>query len=222
MTDITVTIKEWPKYDVDDDDSLVIPDTSLTAAIHLPSIIQVVVAVPDSKVSLIGSYNQLIKDHIKSKALAFLHDELTAALDETLPTEEELKSGGPVTNFVGNFSGAPVVSDLKKYFPALSKYVQHPEAEGEHPLADIIVDLNDRHDWTREQIADWMETLDLDISINEALDFEFEDGTIEEDDPLSEIGMTLEEMGQEATKAGKILKDYFAHLDMEDNDEDIN
>lgn len=37
------------------------------------------------------------------------------------------------------------------------------------PLSTIIQHLNDSdHHWTREQIADWLETLDIDINIKEA------------------------------------------------------
>lgn len=35
-------------------------------------------------------------------------------------------------------------------------------------LPDIIIHLNDEHHWTREQIADWLETLDIDLEFKDA------------------------------------------------------
>lgn len=32
------------------------------------------------------------------------------------------------------------------------------------PLADTVIHLNDVHHWTRDQIADWLDTLDIDLS----------------------------------------------------------
>lgn len=32
------------------------------------------------------------------------------------------------------------------------------------PLSTVILHLNDTERWSREQIADWLETLDLDLS----------------------------------------------------------
>jgi hypothetical protein len=44
--------------------------------------------------------------------------------------------------------------------------VRHPvnKADG-WPLRKVIMDLNDNHGWTREEIADWLETLDIDINM---------------------------------------------------------
>lgn len=35
-------------------------------------------------------------------------------------------------------------------------------------LPDIIIHINDEHHWTREQIADWLETLDIDLEFKDA------------------------------------------------------
>lgn len=32
------------------------------------------------------------------------------------------------------------------------------------PIVLLIVHLNDYHRWTREQVADWLETLDIDLA----------------------------------------------------------
>jgi hypothetical protein len=44
--------------------------------------------------------------------------------------------------------------------------VRHPvnKADG-WPLRKVIMDLNDNHGWTREAIADWLETLDININM---------------------------------------------------------
>jgi hypothetical protein len=38
--------------------------------------------------------------------------------------------------------------------------VKHPVKNNQGTLYSIIIDLNDSQKWTREQIADWLETLD--------------------------------------------------------------
>lgn len=37
-------------------------------------------------------------------------------------------------------------------------------------VSELIIYLNDRAGWTREQIADWLETLDVDLSFNVSTD----------------------------------------------------
>jgi asparagine synthetase A len=51
-------------------------------------------------------------------------------------------------------------SFLAHKLPGVDKKVTHPVNKTEHRLFDIIISLNDDHKWTREQIADWIETLD--------------------------------------------------------------
>ncbi len=53
----------------------------------------------------------------------------------------------------------PEVSKL----PGLDELVVHPVLKTEHQLKKVIVNLNDIQRWTREQIADWLETLDVDL-----------------------------------------------------------
>jgi hypothetical protein len=48
--------------------------------------------------------------------------------------------------------------------PALSEIVTNPVSKMRGALKSVIVNLNDAQGWTREQIADWVETLDIDIS----------------------------------------------------------
>lgn len=59
---------------------------------------------------------------------------------------------------------------LREEIPALSEKVLCPcpscRAGSRQPsaISNIIIHLNDRAGWTREQIADWLDTLDQDLS----------------------------------------------------------
>lgn len=70
------------------------------------------------------------------------------------------------------------MKDMQKKFPALKHKVKCPGCSSkdydpvfgsvvEGKLASVIVCLNDKHGWTREQIADWLETTDLDLRVKE-------------------------------------------------------
>lgn len=48
--------------------------------------------------------------------------------------------------------------------PGVREKVKHPISGRQEMLWNVIVDLNDRQGWSREQVADWLETLDVDIS----------------------------------------------------------
>jgi hypothetical protein len=48
--------------------------------------------------------------------------------------------------------------------PGVDELVKHPISKREMPLGSAIINLNDQHKWTREKIADWIETLDIDIT----------------------------------------------------------
>lgn len=61
-------------------------------------------------------------------------------------------------------SGSTVTRGLLDVLPNLEGTVAYPcECRGPGALRDAIVHLNDSHRWTREQVADWLETLDLDL-----------------------------------------------------------
>lgn len=67
-----------------------------------------------------------------------------------------------------NFHGEPPAvkgppEDVRK-LPGVDEMVKNPVHGGQQKLWNAIVDLNDKQGWTREQIADWVETLDIDIS----------------------------------------------------------
>jgi len=73
----------------------------------------------------------------------------------------------PVLQF-GAYSGAYVggheEDDRVKELPALREMVKHPITQKTDRLKSVIISLNDGAKWTREQIADWLETLDVDIT----------------------------------------------------------
>ena len=64
----------------------------------------------------------------------------------------------------GHHMGGEVADKLATILPAMNAPVKHPVSGDSVKLRDVIVSLNDTHHWTREQIADWLDTLDLDLS----------------------------------------------------------
>jgi hypothetical protein len=58
---------------------------------------------------------------------------------------------------MGTGSGS---SMTRRHSDKFSKKYKHPTMSGDLPLSSIIMDLNDNVGWTREQIADWLDTLD--------------------------------------------------------------
>lgn len=55
--------------------------------------------------------------------------------------------------------------ELKNMLPDLKgKYYTCPQCDQELTLFDMIMHLNDDHQKTREEIADWLETLDADLT----------------------------------------------------------
>lgn len=71
------------------------------------------------------------------------------------------------------FSG-PLAQPAKKAYggkdsrvdelPGVKENVKHPVSGSTSTLEKVIISLNDQHQWTREKIADWLETLDIDIT----------------------------------------------------------
>lgn len=49
---------------------------------------------------------------------------------------------------------------MAESIPGINRQVIDPVYGTESRLIWIIINLNDEHHWTREQIADWLETLD--------------------------------------------------------------
>jgi hypothetical protein len=73
--------------------------------------------------------------------------------------------GGQTTN----------VEELSKQLPGVEQIAVHPVAKNVNSIRNIIINLNDVHKWTREQIADWLDSLDVDLT------FKVKEGSNEQD-----------------------------------------
>jgi hypothetical protein len=56
------------------------------------------------------------------------------------------------------------VEELSKQLPGVEQIAVHPVAKNVNSIRNIIINLNDVHKWTREQIADWLDSLDVDLT----------------------------------------------------------
>ncbi len=97
----------------------------------------------------------------------------------TDPPKSVNATSAPFASWVPSHSlGESVMAALKKALPegSLQTPVDCPgagekvydglicESKKPCPLSDRIMHLNDSHRWTREQIADWLDTLDVDLT----------------------------------------------------------
>ena len=53
---------------------------------------------------------------------------------------------------------------LRSVLPALSIFTPCPHCELKVSLERVVIHLNDSAQWSRERVADWLDTLDLDLS----------------------------------------------------------
>lgn len=81
-----------------------------------------------------------------------------APVKHTAPSYTPSYSYGPTYA-----SGDTIVSTLATLVPAVRAEVRHPVTGDMAPVHAVIVSLNDSHRWTREQVADWLDTLDVDL-----------------------------------------------------------
>lgn len=65
------------------------------------------------------------------------------------------------------FNATMVVGGLSSLVPALKEEISCPECKNVGTLNGIIQHLNDGHKWTRNAIADWLESTDLNIEFRE-------------------------------------------------------
>lgn len=64
-----------------------------------------------------------------------------------------------------------IVMKLPARWPIIRRHVQHPLSTWRPvPLASVIVDLNDTHQQTREQIADFVESVELEAQMESERD----------------------------------------------------
>ncbi len=113
-----------------------------------------------------------------------LHDEATASWND--PNTDVLASIQQASEVIKNSQSGPslfhqptqaegVLETLTKAIPGLKGAKASCPAnkvcgEGpykDQPVSTLIMHLNDQHNWTRERIADWLETLDFDLSFQE-------------------------------------------------------
>lgn len=52
-----------------------------------------------------------------------------------------------------------------RYFPNLTTVVKNPVTGEEMAVSYVIIHLNDTHKWSFEEIADWLDTLDVDLYV---------------------------------------------------------
>ncbi|WMI33497.1 hypothetical protein SEA_KENREY_110 [Streptomyces phage Kenrey] len=80
-----------------------------------------------------------------------------------------------------NFSGPLAKSSSSVYggkdkrvdeLPGVHEMVKHPVSGNRNTLERVIISLNDQHKWTREEIADWLDTLDIDLTFKVEVDNE--------------------------------------------------
>jgi hypothetical protein len=52
--------------------------------------------------------------------------------------------------------------------PGVQEHVKHPVTKSFQSIEYCIIDLNDNHEWSRDQVADWLESLDVDLTFKTA------------------------------------------------------
>lgn len=65
-----------------------------------------------------------------------------------------------------SISGHVVLNTLRALLPGITTEVTCPACPGPYtaPIENRVQHLNDTHHWTREAVADWLETLDVDLA----------------------------------------------------------
>ena len=85
--------------------------------------------------------------------------------DSMLKFSMEIKAFAPAFS-VTQIDGHPVLRELTQVCPALATdEFKCPECMYLAVLGGIIPHLNDVHVWSRDAIADWLESLDVDLTI---------------------------------------------------------
>jgi len=124
-----------------------------------------------------GTYVDSMKMHL-ANAWHYAHDEppedsvlaemVGLVRDKIGSISGNMPAESPGGSYLADSSFSPVRS-LAAACPALNAVVAYPKdskrAGQLSQLYLVIQTLNDNDKWTREQIADWLETLDLDIEV---------------------------------------------------------
>lgn len=83
-------------------------------------------------------------------------------------------SQNPISGLEQYTSDSPVKFEARhpsvSKLPGVTEMVKCPRRGTVHELEDVIIFLNDSAKWTRHQIADWLETLDLDLRFGQEPD----------------------------------------------------
>lgn len=92
----------------------------------------------------------------------------TFSPDEPAPYFTPFSPDEPGPAFI---KGSPF-HELAVLFPALTQYADCPfpvlpECREPYQLALLVIHLNDVHRWSREAIADWLDTLEIDLTLKE-------------------------------------------------------
>lgn len=87
-------------------------------------------------------------------------EKLSKRLSRWIPEENLLWFVDRIVMTYGNYANMQSITDMAIQLPGMGQKEKHPVTSKIENLFNIIINLNDYHKWTREQIADWLETLD--------------------------------------------------------------
>lgn len=106
-----------------------------------------------------AAFKYAIPHYKKSKYSA---KEYTAEVNEYWLTKSKIDEVKK-KKYKHHWNPTPAADPGISKLPALKEQVKHPITGLTLDLQSAIIQLNDVQKWTREQIADWLETLDIDI-----------------------------------------------------------
>lgn len=124
----------------------------------------------------IGTFGHQYSNEVIERALRYMADTMgdpnfSAGLLSNLPPGPQKNEYGfayftggfvPSKHSRSDFSERAYLFSRSEVF---MQKVKHPFTGENKSLRAVIMTLNDHCGWTREQIADWLETLDIDISM---------------------------------------------------------
>lgn len=100
--------------------------------------------------------------------------------------------------------------DLVAVFPGLRDMKECPDCQDKRQIFSLIQHLNDRHTWTREAIADWLEALDSDLTLVTGQAYDNARARIEE--TRSEVPERLTPQQSAESAVEQMLKTNWYHL----------